>query len=326
MKIDLHVHYAPESTLAVLDEAYEDFSKSSSPSGIQAAKRIRENRARATLNCDLDDRRALMDRDGVDIQVLSFPGVNGTSLREDRSVALTRAANDGLAAARDRFPDRFMCLATVPAELPEAAVEELDRAIKQLGMNGLMLGANIHGVPLSSPQLQPLFEKADSLGIPVMLHPGEPPGIEAAMEYDLASLVAYIFDSTLATTRMILSGMFDRYKNMKFVAPHLGGALPYIIGRVDWGFEVKPGARSVISTPPSKYLKNIYTDVVNFHVPSLRCAIETIGLDRLVLGSDYPPVRDGMARALASVRALGLSEEDEEKIFSLNAKRLLGMT
>ncbi|MBI4320785.1 MAG: amidohydrolase [Chloroflexi bacterium] len=325
MKIDVHAHYAPESCLGILQEAISALSDSTSPTSVEAARRIRSSFSRSTLLSDLQDRLALMDRDGVTYQVLSLPAVNAYPLREEHSLALTRSANDGLAAARDRHPDRFMCLATVPAEIPEAAVAELDRAIIHLGMNGLMIGANILGKPLNVPELQPLFQRADSLGIPVMLHPTEPPGLEAMLEYDLAVVVGYLFDSTLAVTRMILDGMLDRFKSIKLIAPHLGGALPYIVGRIAWKFPEKPDAFKALSRPPQEYLRLIHTDVVSFHVPALRCAIDTMGIDRLVLGSDYPPCRDGMAQALASLKELRLSAEDEEKIFGLNARRLLGI-
>ena len=142
-------------------------------------------------------------------------------------------------------------------------------------------------------------------------------------EYDLSSAVGFMIDSTLATLRLIYRGVFEENKDLKFIVPHLGAILPYVWDRVESSYRTRPEARQHISQPPSHYLEQLYYDGVNFHAPAWKCAIETLGVDRLLYGSDYPFALGSMERGIEVIEALDITAQQREAIYSGNALRLL---
>ncbi len=324
MRIDLHTHFFPPEYFKFLEEKSAAFEVAKDTTG----KRIFKYKGARFLTItpemsSPEDRIREMDEAGVDVQVLSLSAPNVYYFDDDTSLHVARLTNDYLASLRDKYPKRFWCLASVPLNNVEYALQELDRAINQLGMNGVFVGSNVNGKPLNSPEFEPFWAACNKMKLALTMHPMPPVGAELMYEYGLAPMVGFLFDSTLAAARMAYDGIFERYPDMKLVLPHLGGAIPYIVERLDNGFRAIPDCRERISRLPSEYLKNVYYDTVSFHAPALMCAYHTVGADRIVMGSDYPHIIGYIDRAVTSIEELDIPDEDKEKIFSGNALKML---
>jgi aminocarboxymuconate-semialdehyde decarboxylase len=156
-----------------------------------------------------------------------------------------------------------------------------------------------------------------------LIHPMTPAGVEAMYEYGLAPLVGFVFDTTMAVTRMVYDGMMERYKNIKFVVAHLGGAIPYLFERINNGYRAYPECRERIKALPGEYLKGLYYDTVSFHEPALICAFQTVGAEHMVLGSDYPHVIGSIRESVFSIKALQVTEGEKELMLGKNAQRIM---
>ncbi len=274
---------------------------------------------------DVDARLAAMDAGGVDLAILSLTTPN--ALWGDRATSnlAARLTNDYIAELCRAYPGRFRGMASLPWQWADDAVAELDRACDELGLVGVITLANIGGVPLTDPAFAPVWAALDRRGLPVLVHPSTPPGVEAMQmdDYNLVAAVGFLIDTTLAITRMIYDGFFDRYSRLKIIAPHAGGTLPYVIGRLDRCHEQMPACRAKISERPSTYLERIYYDAVCFSGEALELCLRVGGAQNLLYGSDYPHNVGDIAGCLALVDALpGAVVED---VRSRNAIRLFGL-
>ena len=190
-------------------------------------------------------------------------------------------------------------------------------------MNGVIVGSNINGKPLNAPEFEPFWEAVNRLKLVVFLHPMAPVAVDHMQEYGLAGMVGFIFDCNLATARMIYDGVFERYPDMKFIEPHLGGAITVLIERWDHGYRENPDCRTRISKPPSEYIKKLYFDTVNFHKPALMCCYNSVGASQMVLGSDYPHIIGDIYRAVSTIQDMDISDEEKEMIFGGNVLKML---
>ncbi len=327
MKIDFHTHHYP---LAYLDEIERH------PSPACQVSRDADGRRRvhyagdfnivADGHIDLEARLAEMERTGVDVGVLTLttPGVHVEE--RGRGIALAQLVNDSFAEIQRQYPARFRPLATLPLQDPQAAADELERAVTRLGLRGAMLFANVNGQPIHHREFWPLYAAAARLDVPLMIHPTSPPGVEAYQEYRVTALVGFLVDTTLAITLLMFEGVLEAFPNLKFVLGHLGGAIPYIAERIDRGYEAYPEVRRNLSEKPSFYFKrNCYYDTVAFDPGALRLALDFAGADHLLLGSDYPHQIGDMQRAVQVIGALPITDEQRALIYSGNAARLLGV-
>ncbi|MCL5962425.1 MAG: amidohydrolase [Chloroflexi bacterium] len=319
MKVDAHCHWYPQEYLKEIETLGGDSLAD------RAWRKIMTDKVAVTPSMwSVEDRLADMDASGIDVQVLSLSIPNVYFEDAAKSLYLAQVANDCYAELSRKYPDRFIGLASVPLTSPEAAVDELRRAIDQLGLRGLALGANVRGRPLNSEEFLPLYEEADRRNLVIFIHPMIPAGIEIMERYDLAASTGYLFDSTIAITGMVFRGIFERFKNITMLLPHLGAVIPYTIGRIDASFRTRPECRQHLSSPPSEYFKRFYYDTVNSHVPALRCAADTFGADRLLLASDHPFALGKISQIISAIEALGLGEEREAMIFGGTAMRIFG--
>jgi aminocarboxymuconate-semialdehyde decarboxylase len=188
-----------------------------------------------------------------------------------------------------------------------------------------MLFSNVNGVALSDERFWPLYEAADGLGAVLHIHPTSPVGVEAMTEYWLMPLVGFPFDTTLAASKLVFSGVAERFPRIRWILSHLGGAIPYLAERLDRGHRAFRECRVHISKPPSEYLKTWYYDTVNFDVRALALAIEFAGADHVLAGSDYPHLIGSINGMRESIGALDLSEADERSILEENAGELYGL-
>jgi len=254
---------------------------------------------------DYDARIRNMDRAGVDLAIVSLTCPNAYFGDESVSVQAARMVNDSMAYEQRARPDRIAWFASLPWQYADAAVAELERATVA-GAVGVMVIANIDGVKLTHPDFAPVWQAIDDRALPVLVHPTAPPGTAdmSLDEYGLVPPVGFMIDTTLAVARMILDGFLDRYPNLKIIASHGGGTLPYLAGRLDRCHEMIPACADAISDKPSTYLERIWYDAVVYAQNALELCLDVAGPGRVLYGSDYPHNIGDMSGCLARVDAL----------------------
>jgi aminocarboxymuconate-semialdehyde decarboxylase len=274
---------------------------------------------------DIDFRQGVLEEHRVDTQVLSFttPGVHVESAV--RAVEWARMVNDAFGRIVRARNGRFTALATLPLNDPSASVVELERAMGDLGLPGAMVFSNVNHVALSDESFAPLWKKADELGAVIYIHPTDPLGVDAMLDFWLMPLVGFLFDTTLAASKLVFSGVVARHPRVRWVLTHMGGAIPYLAERLDRGFRAFAECRRHIDRPPSEYLQAFYYDTVNFTPSAVRLALDFAGPDRILAGSDYPHQIGSIPLMLQTIDALGLDDDVRKRILGGNAIRLLGL-
>jgi predicted TIM-barrel fold metal-dependent hydrolase len=268
---------------------------------------------------DVPAKLADMDASGIGMTALSINDP-GPELFAKEGPAVARLVNDWIAAIAKQHPTRFFGLCTLPLQNMEACLAELDRSVTRLGMRGILLYSNNAGRFPDEPAFRPLFRRAEELDVPILLHPAYPTTYDATKGYEMAAGLGLMFDTTIALTRIILAGILDEFPKLKLVCPHVGGALPYLVGRIDHQTMVLKRGAEHIRRAPSEYLRQIWLDTVSPLAMSIRYGYDFVGPDRLLYASDHPWVDPKLIAE--NVRSLRLPAADEGKIFSANARSL----
>ena len=323
-KLDLHTHYYPEVYFKKIRELPSEFSFDKSPSGqtiikYRGARFFGVTPPMTNVGQRLED----MDRVGIDVEVISLstPNVFFTGARHQPEIA--RMVNDAYAELIVRHPARFKGFASIPMDSPDGALTELHRAIDDLKLNGVILLSNIGGKPLTSSEYRPFFAEANRMKLCILLHPMLPANTEPFREYVLGPIVGFMFDTTLAVARMCFDGMLREFSDIRWIVGHLGGAVPYLMERMDNGWRDFPECRAKIDELPSTYLKRLYYDTVNFNPHMLHMAREMMGADHMVMGSDYPHLLGSIDRAVSSIESLNIPDDEKQKIFEGTALAIL---
>ena len=272
----------------------------------------------------LDARMEEMERSGVDRHVMSVI-VPAGEVAGDRGLntELAQAANDGLARIQREEPGRFTTMATLPLLDGEASVRELDRAVNELGLRSVMITSNVAGKQLDSEDLWPVYARAEQLGVPIMIHPSWPVMAEHLEGWTLAVNLGFLYDSSVAMMRIILSGVMERFPRLTFILCHLGSTIPYVIGRLNRTGGPRTGNWGNNDRAPFEYFKRVYIDTVSRHRPAIVMAKQTMGADRLLFGTDYPyGTIDPM---IADVMENDLTDAEKDAIMSANAAQLFGL-
>ena len=252
-----------------------------------------------------------MDRAGIDVSIVSLTCPNVYWGGEAVSVTAARESNDSMAEAERAYPGRIKWFTSLPWQYPARAVEELTRTC-DLGAAGVMVLANIAGRSLTELAFAPIWAEIDRRGLPVLVHPGEPPGADFMDmgSYDLSWSVGFMFDTTLAITRMVFDGFLDRFANLKLIVAHGGAALPYLVGRFAKGDEVELPSRRRIAAHPLEYLRRMYYDCITYDLGALRYLISVVGAERVLFGTDWPHQVHDVAGSLANTAALPPDQRD----------------
>ena len=324
MKIDVHTHYYPEVFFKLIREVPSEFSFAADPTG----RTIITHRGARFFGVtppmsDPAKRLEDMDRVGIDIEVISVSTPNIFFADETRQPEVARILNDSYADLIAQHPKRFKGFASIPMDSPDAALVELHRAIGELKMNGVVLLSNIKGRALTSPVYRQFFEEANRMNLCIFLHPMLPANPEPFTEYVLGPLVGFPFDTSLAVARMCFAGMLRELPNIRWIIGHLGGAIPYLMERLDSGYRDFAECRVNIDQPPSTYLKKLYYDTVTFSPHNLRLARDLVGADHMLMGSDYPHLLGSIERSVSSIENMTIPKDEQDKIFSGNALRVL---
>jgi predicted TIM-barrel fold metal-dependent hydrolase len=235
---------------------------------------------------------------------------------------VARIANDYIAQLAADYPSRFFGLCVLPFPDMSATIQELNRCVEHLGMRGVLLYTNLAGEFADEAKFAPFWQRVEALKVPVLLHPAKPIAIEHVKAYEMTSTLGNMFDNTIALTRIILSGLLDRHPDLKLVCPHLGGTLPFILGRLDHQLTVlKRGPR--LPRTPLEYLRQIWLDIVSPLPEALAMCHSLLGADRLLYASDHPWVDPQVM--LSTLEKAGLPLESQRKIRSGNAISLFGL-
>ncbi len=272
-------------------------------------------------------RLADMDERGIDKQIISItcPGVQMFSPAEGSALAVE--ANDSLFDAVNKHPDRFTGLATIAPQDPETAAKELQRCVTKLGFKGVIVNSHVQNKYLDEPEFDPILAATAESGLPLYIHPNTPSKqlIPAFLDNGLdGAIFGFGVETGLHVLRLIMSGAFDRYPNLKVIAGHLGEALPFWMKRIDFMYEssVKAGRKSTkrLQKKPSDYLKsNIYvtTSGMPWTDTILYCQ-KVLGMDRVMYAMDYP--YQVVADEVRAQDNLPISLEDKIKFFQTNAE------
>lgn len=327
MRIDIHTHFIP-------DKFIQDARHGRALNQVVLERRngsewmIHPQGYRYPLAAefwDLDAKLRQMDRLGLDVSVLSiaptlfFYWADAVATRE-----FCEFANESLAQFVAKSRGRLSGMATVPLQDPKAAAAELRRAVVRLNLRGVEIGTTMENIPLDDPRFDALFAAVEELDVPVMLHPyyvGPKPQLA---EFYMTNLIGNPLETTIAAARLVLSGCLDRHPKLNVILVHAGGFLPFQIGRLDHGYDVRTETNGVIKQPPSHYLRRFYFDTITHASLPLKFLIDQVGRDRVVIGTDIP--FDMADTHFVERLASAVSDSDAaEAIQSQNAIRLFGL-
>ncbi len=334
MKIDLYNHVMPPRYLEMMKQHAKD------PGIIKRMTSLR-------MLWDLDARATMLDAwpEVRQVLTLSLPSpelVGGPDLAPE----LARIANDDMAAICAKWPKKFPAfVASLPMNNVPAALDEMDRAINKLGARGVQLCTSVNGRPLDEPEFFPVFERiTQKHGMPIWMHPARPATRadylnEPISKYEIWQVLGWPYETSVAMSRIVFSGLFDRLPNLRIITHHCGAMIPFFAGRADtlWA---QLGSRTAgenyeallkgMKHKPIEYFKMFYADtVLGGSASALRCGLDFFGADKVVFASDCPFDPEGgpmyIREGIRSIEDLNLSAADKQKIYVDNALKLLGL-
>jgi len=324
LKFDLHTHYYPDVFFDKIRDLSSEFSFDTDPTGRTIIK-LKGTRFFGITPpmTDPDKRIEDMDRVGIDVEVLSLSTPNVYFTDAEHQPAVARMANDAYAELIARYPKRFKGFASIPMDAPDEALKELERTQDELKLNGVILLSNLRGRPLASKDYRPFLEEANRRKLCIFIHPMLPANPEPYRQYVLGPIVGFPSDTTLATALLCYEGVFRELPDIRWIIGHAGGAIPWLMERLDNGYRDFAECRENIDELPSTYLKKLYYDTVTFSPYTLRMLRDLVGTEHMVMGSDYPHLLGSIERSVSSIEALAIPDVEKERIFSGTALSIL---
>jgi 2,3-dihydroxybenzoate decarboxylase len=283
---------------------------------------------------DIGDRRiADMDASGIDVQILSLTSPGVQVFDAATATSLATDTNDQLAEAIRRYPTRFAGLAAVAPHDPKAAVREMDRSVRQLGLKGVIVNSHTRGEMLDDPKFWEIFEAAEALNVPIYIHPQAPPAamigpyVERGLE---GALWGFAAETGLHVLAIIRSGALDRFPRLRLVVGHLGEALPFWLYRLDYmNKTARPGIRTgaaSLNRRISEYIKeNVFITTSGMAwAPAITFVQSVVGVDRVMYAMDYPYQFE--VYEVEATDQVPISDEDKKKLFQTNAENVFALT
>lgn len=322
--VDCHAHYYPPEYLDAVRGLVDE------PGEVGEVARFTVNHPIVSrdpmFTGRIEERLEMMDAAGIGIHVLSWAAPNlwhPDPLVRSRIVSVF---NDSALGLAEQNPGRFKLFANMPLPHTREAIAETERLIDHPDVVGVGLCTHAAGLPFEHDSFQPAFAAWNERSTTVFLHPDGfcVPGV--LEDYGMTWSLGTPFDDTVVLYRLIYSGMLRRYPDITWIVPHLGGAFPFLLARLDFIWELAPDARAALPAPPSSFLDNVFFDVVSPQPASVRLTAEVIGVDHLVLGSDFPYAsRHDLGFAVEILRQAGLADDDVRRILRSNIAERLGL-
>jgi len=277
---------------------------------------------------DLEERIKDLDAGGLDTQLISVTIPGPETLKRDEGIYWAKKCNDALKKATEDYPGRFYFLASLPYQDPDEAYKELERC-HEMGCAGIQMFSNFGGEPVYLEKYHGIYELADKWELPSLVHPAVP---LTASVMDMMKipyqLWGYTLDTSMAIVSLIFQGVFEKFPKLTLIHSHLGGMVPYFVRRLqdsykgyakEWGIELK-------ESPEITYKTRVYPDTTSFYVPAMKCCLEWIGPDHLIIGTDYAHRVGDPEGAIKGVKdvgeQMGLSQDEIDLILGKNAEKL----
>lgn len=325
--IDAHAHWYPREFVALLEKegpangarmgrnAAGDPVVEAVPGGTQASA-MRRN----MIEVDLILKE--MDERGVDMYALSMTNPMVYWAPPQFALKLSQAANDACAAVHLKYPQRFVGTIMLPMQDAKLAAQELERAAKLPGMRAINIGEHINGVNLHDKRFWPIYERCEASGLPLFTHNLYPFGAERLKDFFMLNILGNPYEDGLAAMSLVFGGVLDAFPKLDVYLPHGGGTFPWLVGRADDAIEVSPALKHM-KQPASAYLKRFYYDIIVLNPRIMRMLIDLVGVDRIVMGTDFPQ-RMSVTKPVDFIETVpGLTTHERELILGRNAKRLL---
>jgi aminocarboxymuconate-semialdehyde decarboxylase len=327
-RVDVHSHVLPMEMMEAIRARPRDYRmRVETRDGGEVF--IRDDGHSSPLYAEFHDADAKvegMDRKGVDVSVISVtPVVFFYWLDADAALAAARLMNDGIARMAAKYPQRLRGMATLPMQDADAAVAELERAVKEHGFRSVEIGCRIRGDLLSEPKFRPVLKRAQELKAFVFAHPYVAGALPADLGcYYFGNLVGLPLDTTLMAAHLMFGGAMDELPGLDIVLAHGGGYLPYQIGRLAHGYKVRKEARADTRHSPESLLRRFHFDALTHDAQALKFLVEKVGADRVTIGTDAPfdMAEEGPVAMIESLP--GLDREQRDRMLGLNALALLG--
>lgn len=268
---------------------------------------------------DIGLKLADMDRAGISMAALSMSDP-GPELFGSDAAAIARMNNEYLSSLAEAHPQRFFGLAALPYGSRDEMLKEMDHALSRPGIKGILLFSNLNGRFPDQEPMRSMFAEAERRGTPVVLHPARPVTLELLPDFDMVASLGMMFDTTIALCRLILSGVLEEHPNLKLVCPHVGGVLPYLIGRLDYQVLALKRGGGRISRPPHEYLKRVWFDTVTGIGLGIQFAKDFAGADKLMYASDHPWIDPQYN--IDALDSVPLSEAERRRIYAGTAREL----
>ena len=329
--IDIHAHLMPQCFWNAVDGGGNWYGMTHEPqpgNGFTVSNGKRDGISNPMLRSTVEERIEDMDAQGVDIHLVSVATpMFGYHLPPDQGLKLAQEVNEEIASMTRQYPERFVGMATLPVQDIPASIKELERAVVTLGFKGAELDTVVNGKNWDEPEFLPLFRAAEEMGAVLFYHPQ--PNNNLVMEqfpkFAMGNSFGVPLEDTLVVAALIFGGILEKCPDLKVCVAHGGGPACFGMGRMDRGWQVRSEARVNIEHPPSYYQRNIYYDCITMNERALRFLIDTVGIDRVVLGSDWPYVTWDPS-PVAWINSLeSLNQAEKEQILWKNLEALLGI-
>lgn len=329
--IDIHTHVEFAGTFDLLKKRYQEeeiFNKFVVSATGRRSAELNRGIVAGIRDALRDPQKKIRDmkEKKIGMSVLSStPFAFFYEVEDDLAVELARFQNDQLSEMVKKRPDRFAAMATLPLQVPGEAVKELERATQSLGLRGVEIGSHVGKRELGDQAFWPVYKALEDLNVPVFIHPHHVAGMDRLQDFYLSNSIGNPLDTTIAAAQLIFSGVLEKFPTLRFILAHGGGQFPFIMGRIEHGYEVRPEAKEKVHQPPRAFLKHFYFDTITHNPDALRYLIAFAGSDHVLLGSDYP-YDMGDPDPVQSVSKLPrIKKEDRKKIMRENAIALFGL-
>jgi aminocarboxymuconate-semialdehyde decarboxylase len=271
---------------------------------------------------DIDLLLKEMDERHVDLYALSMTNPMVYWAPPAFALKLSQAVNDACAAVHQKYPDRFVGTIMLPMQDPKLAVEELDRAAKLPGMKAINIGEHVNGRNLDDTMFWPVYERCEAYGLPVFTHNLYPFGSERLKDHFLINVLGNPYEDGVAAFSFVLGGVLDAFPKLEVYLPHGGGTFPWLVGRADYAIQVNAALKHM-KRPASAYMDRFYYDIIVLDPKIMRMLIDLVGVERIVMGTDFPQAMS-VKKPVEFVDTIpGLTARERELILNKNAQRLL---